>query len=80
MYAYCGKILNVDLTSGEISTSDVDEKDFFLFMGGAGLAAKMYLEDWPGDVDPLDPGNPLYFMTGPWTGSRIPGGNRFEIL
>lgn len=79
MYAYCGKILNVDLTSGEISTSDVDEKDFFLFMGGAGLAAKMYLEDWPGDVDPLDPGNPLYFMTGPWTGSRIPGGNRFEI-
>jgi aldehyde:ferredoxin oxidoreductase len=36
------------------------------------------LDRWPGDdVEPLGPENPFIIMTGPWTGTRVPGGNRF---
>ncbi len=77
MYGYAGKILEVDLSTGRIDKVDIDEQDCRDFLGGSGLAAKIYLDRWPGDVDPLSPENPLIIMTGPWTGTRIPGGNRF---
>jgi aldehyde:ferredoxin oxidoreductase len=78
MYGYAGKILEVDLSTGKIDTTETPEQDCRDFLGGSGLAAKIYLDRWPGeDVDPLSPENPLIIMTGPWTGTRIPGGNRF---
>jgi len=77
MYGYAGKILEVDLTTGEIKSSELNEQDCRDFLGGSGLAAKIYMDRWPGDVDPLSPENPLIMMTGPWTGTRVPGGNRF---
>ncbi len=79
MHGYAGKVLEIDLSTGDISTRDLDEQECHDFLGGAGLAAKIYLDMFPGDVDPLSPDNPLIFMTGPWTGSRVPGGNRFAV-
>ncbi len=79
MYGYAGKVLEIDLTSGEIKKLDINEEDCRAFLGGTGLGAKMYLDRFPGDVDPLSPENPLILMTGPYTGSRIPGGNRFGL-
>jgi aldehyde:ferredoxin oxidoreductase len=78
MYGYAGKILEVDLSTGEINKVALDEQDCHDFLGGSGLAAKIYLDRWPGDdVEPLGPENPFIIMTGPWTGTRVPGGNRF---
>jgi aldehyde:ferredoxin oxidoreductase len=77
MYGYAGKILEVDLSSGEFKNLELNEQDCKDFLGGSGLAAKIYMDRWPGDVDPLSPENPLIIMTGPWTGTRVPGGNRF---
>ena len=65
MYGYAGKVLEVNLTTGEISTGELDEQDCRDYLGGAGLGAKIYLDRFPGDVDPLSPENPLIFMTGP---------------
>lgn len=79
MYGYAGKILDVDLASGGIDVIDTDERDCRDYLGGSGLAAKIYMDRWPGDVDPLSPENLLIFMTGPWTGTRVPGGNRFAV-
>lgn len=79
MYGYAGKILEVDLASGGIKTLDLDEQDCRDYLGGSGLAAKIYFDRFPGDVDPMGPENPLIFMTGPWTGTRVPGGNRFAV-
>ena len=79
MYGYAGWILEVNLTTGEIETVQLDEKDCREYLGGSGLAAKMYLDRFPGAVDPLGPENLLILMTGPWTGSRVPGGNRFAF-
>jgi len=79
MYGYAGKYLDVNLSSGDILVIDMDESLCRDFLGGSGLAARIYIEMFPGDVDPMSEKNPLIIMTGPWTGSRVPGGNRFGI-
>ncbi len=80
MHGYAGKVLEVDLSTGGIQTHELDESDCRDYLGGSGLGAKMYLDRFPGDVDPLGPDNPMILMTGPWTGSRVPGGNRFAVV
>lgn len=80
MYGYAGKVLEVNLTTGDMSTSELDRQDCRDYLGGSGLGAKIYLDRFPGDVDPLSPENPLIFMTGPLTGSRVPGGNRLAAV
>lgn len=79
MFGYSGKVLDVDLSAGDIGTRMLEEEDCRLFLGGAGFAANIYLDMFPGDVDPLSPENPLILMTGPVTGSGVFGGNRFAV-
>ena len=80
MNGYAGKMLEVDLSAGAVRTFETDEADCREYLGGSGLGAKMYLDRFPGDVDPLGPDNPMIIATGPWTGSRVPGGNRFAVV
>ena len=66
-YGYAGKILKVDLSSGSIThmpTSDYAA----LFLGGRGIAAKIYWDEVAPEVKALDPENRLIFMTGPLAG------------
>ncbi len=80
MHGYAGKVLEVNLSTGYVNTLDLDENDCRDYLGGSGLGAKIYLDRFPGDVDALGPDNTLILMTGPWTGSRVPGGNRFGVV
>jgi aldehyde:ferredoxin oxidoreductase len=75
---YAGKILFVDLSSGrmhETPTAIYAER----FVGGKGIAAKIYWDGVSPEVSALDPENRLVFMTGPLAG--VPGlsGSRWEI-
>lgn len=74
---YARKILKVDLSSGRFTT--VPTSDYAdLFLGGRGIAAKIYWDEVPPKANALDPENRLIFMTGPLCG--IPGfGSRFQI-
>jgi len=76
-YGYAGKILKVDLSSGSIihmPTSDYAD----LFLGGRGIAAKIYWDEVPPKIDASDPENRLIFMTGPLCG--VPGfASRFQV-
>jgi aldehyde:ferredoxin oxidoreductase len=76
---YLGKLLVVDLTSGKIEDEPLNESYVQQFIGGSGLAAR-YLYDLldPG-LDPLHPANPLFFSTGPLTGTRAPSCGRFVV-
>jgi aldehyde:ferredoxin oxidoreductase len=67
--AYCGKILSVDLTDGEIREEPLRFDWAEQFIGGKGLGIR-YLYDLisPG-VDPFAPENPIILMTGPLTGT-----------
>ena len=42
MCGYAGKVLAVSLTTGDITTSELDEKDCRDYLGGSGLGAKIY--------------------------------------
>lgn len=79
MKGYQGSILNVDLTERETSERKLSEERAKKFLGGTGLAASFLFEQPIKDLDPLDSGNPLIFMTGPFIGTRVPSAGRHAI-
>lgn len=76
---YAGKILEVNLTSGKISKTSVDDETLRKFIGGSGLAAKLFLGRVSPQVAPLSPQNTLFIMTGPLQGTNLPGAGRFNV-
>ena len=77
-FGYAGKILKVDLSSGIISelyTADYADR----FLGGRGIAAKIYWDEVPPDARPFDPDNRLIFITGPLAGFPGLAGSRWQI-
>ena len=75
---YAGKILKVDLSTGNISripTAPYADK----FVGGRGIAAKLYWDEIPPDIKAFDAENPLLFMTGPLAGYTGLAGSRLQI-
>lgn len=80
MNGYTGKILRVDLNNGSIVVDEtVPESWWRQYLGGAGLAARIFFEEVPTEVEPLDPDNPLIFMNGILTGTSFPGSGRFSV-
>jgi aldehyde:ferredoxin oxidoreductase len=77
MGGYKNKILEVDLSTCKIDITDVPGDDKKRFIGGSGVAAKLFLDRFNIKVDPLSPGNPLIVMNGPITGTTLPGTSRF---
>jgi len=86
---YLEKLLVVDLTSGKIEDQPLNEDYAHQFIGGSGLAARYLYDSLPppsppklggrGETSPLNPASPLFFMTGPLTGTRAPSCGRFVI-
>ena len=70
---YVGRILNVDLTSGNITGEKLDENLVKKVIGGRGLGAKMLFDRLLPGTDALSPNNLLIFVTGPLTGTTAPG-------
>lgn len=73
---YAGKILRVDLGSGNFSIEKPDEAILADYIGGEGLGIKYLYDEVPPGSDPLGPENRLIFMTGPVTGSLAPTSGR----
>ncbi len=79
IYGWCGKILNVDLSNSRVTERDtMDYADRFL--GGRGIATRIYWEEVGPDVGAFDPENRLILMTGPLGGTGVQGASRFEAV
>lgn len=76
---YNGKILRLDLTTGDIDYEYLEEPTARKYIGGVGLAAKILWDETTPDTDPLSPENELIFMTGPLTGSILPKSSRYIV-
>lgn len=76
---YAGKFLHVNLTEQECVDFIVEDAELKKYIGGSCLAAKIFLDRYALDLDPLAPENPLMIMTGPMVGSGFPGTSRFSI-
>ncbi len=76
---YWGRILRVDLDRESWMVESLSEKVLVDFLGGRGLAAWYYHHEIAPDVDALAPENKLFFMTGPLTGTPLPGATKFQL-
>jgi aldehyde:ferredoxin oxidoreductase len=79
MTGFTGKTIEVDLATGEIGFYEIEEELYRRFIGGAGLASKIYYDRVPPEVEWDDPENLLIVMNGLLTGSSFPGTGRFSM-
>src|SRR4030067_406578 len=79
MGRYKNKILEVDVSTSKTAITDVPDDDKRRFIGGSGVAAKLFLDRFNIKANPLSPENPLIVMNGPITGSTLPGTSRFAV-
>ena len=78
IHGWCGRILKVDLTGSEISELDtMNYADRFL--GGRGIATKIYWDEVQPNVTVFDPANRLIFMSGPLGATGAQGASRFVV-
>jgi len=76
---YVGKLLRIDLTTGETSEKVIDDEFAGTWMGGRGFIAKILYDELPAHVDPLGPENRLIFMTGPLAGTNVPLTGKYTV-
>ena len=78
IYAYAGKILRVNLSTGEIR-SEQTLKYAKEWLGASGIAIKILYDELHSWVTPFDPANKLIIGAGPLLGTTAPGANKMNI-
>ena len=63
-FGFMGKLLRINLTTGDIREEEIPDEWNRKFLGGAGTASKYLFEEVPPETDPLGPDNKLIFMSG----------------
>lgn len=77
---YAGRIGFVDLTTEKVTETPLDEGLARRFVGGGGLGVRTLCEEQPATIDPLGAENTIGFVTGPLTGTPVPGGARYMAV
>jgi aldehyde:ferredoxin oxidoreductase len=80
MLGYMGKILWVDLSTGNIRVEEPRKNIYRDYIGGYGIGAKILYDRMQPKADPLGPDNILGLITGPLTGTQIPSGARYVAV
>ena len=75
-HGYNGKILRVDLTTGQFGVEEPDEAFYRKYMGGSALAMYYLLNEMPAGVDPHGSENILVLALSVLTGTAISGQSR----
>ncbi len=79
MGGYVGRYLEVDLASETITELSVSPEVQRKYLGGSGLAAHLFFLRGKHTADPLGPDNDLFVLTGPISGTLVPGSSRFAV-
>lgn len=78
LYGWVGKMLWVDLSSNTLTT--VPTTNYVpKYLGGRGLACKIYWDEMRPEVGAFDPENVLIFTTGPYTGTLVPHSGKVNV-
>ena len=78
-YGWTGKILRINLNDGSqscINTHDYSSR----FVGGRGIASRIYWDETGAGIGAFDPDNHLFFMNGPLCGTAAPAASRWIVL
>ncbi len=76
MDGWIGRILRVDLSSGDIGTEDLDPEIAEKFVGGQGIGCKILMDEIDPKIDPLSPENKLIYSCSALTGTGAVCGAR----
>jgi len=79
LHALAGKLLEVNLSDGEILQRRLNDETVIKYLGARGVNAHLLWESVDPAVDPLSPENVLIFGTGTLTGTSAPTSGRTTI-
>ena len=79
MYGWMGKILHVNLNKLEVSDFPT-QRYTDLYLGGRGIASRIYWETVAPEIGAFDPENRLIFMTGPMVATGVQGASRLSLV
>jgi aldehyde:ferredoxin oxidoreductase len=77
---YNGRILHVNLTSGELTIEEPEEKFYRKYMGGSAMGLHYLLKEMPAEADPLGADNVLALCLSVMTGTPISGQSRMTSV
>ena len=73
-----GRIADIDLSKGTVNILQLPEETYRRYIGGSGLAAKVFWDRADFAADALSPEALLIFMNGPLTGVKLSGVSRMN--
>lgn len=76
---YMGRVLQINLSTGDVTYYPWTDKDRELYIGGKTMAAKILYDTLTGRENAYSEENPLIISTGPLTGTGAPSSSRFNI-
>ncbi|MFL5761259.1 MAG: aldehyde ferredoxin oxidoreductase family protein [Thermomicrobiales bacterium] len=74
-----GRILTIDLATGDNSILELPDLVYERLIGGVGLATYLLIKFCPVSVDPFAPENPLVFATSPFIGTGITTASKLAL-
>ncbi len=77
---YFGKLLRVNLSTGDITVEKIGDHVYRKFIGGNGLGIKYLYEETGPETNPLSPENIIIFSVGPLTGTGFYNSDRFQVI
>src|SRR4249920_287028 len=80
MYGFHGRLLQIDLTSGQSSWRELEESRLRTFLGGIGLGTSLLYDYAPPGVEPFSPANPLIFTSAPLVGTGLTTTAKFGVV
>lgn len=80
MNGYIGKLLFVNLSTGEFQPEDLDESVARQFLGGPGLGAKILYDRMPAHADVFGEESMLGFVSGPLNNTAALFGGRYTVV
>lgn len=80
MEGYMGKTLLVDLGTCTIESRDLPREWYDDFIGGEGLAIRLFHEYMDPEREPFDPEAPILFATGPLNATKAPACGRMVVV
>jgi aldehyde:ferredoxin oxidoreductase len=78
--SWAGKILRVNLTTGECKSEPLNMTWAKQYLGSRGLASKYLVSEVDPKVDPLSVDNKIIWATGPLTGTMASTGGRYTVV
>jgi aldehyde:ferredoxin oxidoreductase len=80
MFGYTGKLLFVDLTTGQTEVRALDEATAKNFIGGPSLGAKILYDEMPANTPVFAPESMVGFVSGPTNGTGALMGGRYTVV